>query len=162
MLTDISPSTKRLGFWSAVLATVFSITYDVGQVAERGDEAVIVAMVRSRESEYTSWACRTPHAIPVLGPIVSSACCQYPPTFVDQPKNLEPHRCRIRHCLHSLDQYQLLCSAHVGSAPTRCRSYARHRTVPVRAFRFILVLGGYSRIQLHECRHVVRRQGVYG
>jgi hypothetical protein len=34
MLTDISPSTKSVGFWSAVLATVFSITYDVGQVAE--------------------------------------------------------------------------------------------------------------------------------
>jgi hypothetical protein len=34
MLTGISPSTKALGFWSAVLATVFSITYDLGQVAE--------------------------------------------------------------------------------------------------------------------------------
>ena len=29
-----SPSAKKLGFWSAVLATVFSITYDVGQLAE--------------------------------------------------------------------------------------------------------------------------------
>lgn len=34
VVTDISPSTKTLGFWSAVLATVFSITYDVGQIAE--------------------------------------------------------------------------------------------------------------------------------
>ena len=34
MLKDISPSAKSLGFWSAVLATVFSITYDVGQIAE--------------------------------------------------------------------------------------------------------------------------------
>jgi hypothetical protein len=34
MLKDISPSAKALGFWSAVLATVFSITYDVGQIAE--------------------------------------------------------------------------------------------------------------------------------
>ena len=33
-MADISPSTKTLGFWSAVLATVFSITYDVGQIAE--------------------------------------------------------------------------------------------------------------------------------
>jgi len=33
-VTDISPSTKTLGFWSAVLATVFSITYIVGQIAE--------------------------------------------------------------------------------------------------------------------------------
>lgn len=33
-MRDISPSTKALGFWSAVLATVFSITYDVGQIAE--------------------------------------------------------------------------------------------------------------------------------
>lgn len=32
--TEISPSTKVVGFWSAVLATVFSITYDVGQIAE--------------------------------------------------------------------------------------------------------------------------------
>ena len=31
---QISPSTKAIGFWSAVLATVFSITYDVGQIAE--------------------------------------------------------------------------------------------------------------------------------
>jgi hypothetical protein len=31
---EISPSTRALGFWSAVLATVFSITYDVGQIAE--------------------------------------------------------------------------------------------------------------------------------
>jgi hypothetical protein len=29
-----SPSARKLGFWSAVLATVFSITYDVGQLAE--------------------------------------------------------------------------------------------------------------------------------
>jgi hypothetical protein len=34
MPTSISPSTKMLGFWSAVLATVFSITYVVGQLAE--------------------------------------------------------------------------------------------------------------------------------
>lgn len=34
MTHTISPSTKALGFWSAVLATVFSITYDVGQIAE--------------------------------------------------------------------------------------------------------------------------------
>jgi len=34
MVTDISPSTKTVGFWSAVLATVFSITYVVGQLAE--------------------------------------------------------------------------------------------------------------------------------
>lgn len=34
MVTDISPSTRKVGFWSAVLATVFSITYDVGQLAE--------------------------------------------------------------------------------------------------------------------------------
>ena len=30
---QIYPSTKAVGFWSAVLATVFSITYVVGQVA---------------------------------------------------------------------------------------------------------------------------------
>jgi hypothetical protein len=34
MQTAVSPSTKSLGQWSAVLATVFSITYDVGQIAE--------------------------------------------------------------------------------------------------------------------------------
>ena len=34
MAMQISPSTKAVGFWSAVLATVFSITYDVGQIAE--------------------------------------------------------------------------------------------------------------------------------
>ena len=34
MASSISPSTKALGFWSAVLATVFSLTYIVGQVAE--------------------------------------------------------------------------------------------------------------------------------
>ena len=34
MVNDISPSTKAVGFWSAVLATVFSITYDIGQLAE--------------------------------------------------------------------------------------------------------------------------------
>lgn len=34
MVTGIAPSTKALGFWSAVLATVFSITYVVGQLAE--------------------------------------------------------------------------------------------------------------------------------
>jgi hypothetical protein len=30
----ISPSTKTVGFWSAVLATLFSVTYIVGQLAE--------------------------------------------------------------------------------------------------------------------------------
>ena len=34
MVPEISPSTKTLGFWSAVLATVFSVTYDIGQLAE--------------------------------------------------------------------------------------------------------------------------------
>jgi hypothetical protein len=34
MLTSISPSTKAIGFWSAVLATVLSITYVIGQLAE--------------------------------------------------------------------------------------------------------------------------------
>jgi hypothetical protein len=34
MARDVSSSTKAIGFWSAVLATVFSITYVIGQLAE--------------------------------------------------------------------------------------------------------------------------------
>ena len=34
MLAQVSPSVRTVGFWSAVLATVFSITYGVGQIAE--------------------------------------------------------------------------------------------------------------------------------
>jgi len=34
MLTRIPSATRAVGFWAAVLATVFSITYDVGQIAE--------------------------------------------------------------------------------------------------------------------------------
>ncbi|HBE17949.1 MAG TPA: hypothetical protein DEG17_03775 [Cyanobacteria bacterium UBA11149] len=34
MTREISPSTKTVGFWSAVLATVFSITYVIGQLGE--------------------------------------------------------------------------------------------------------------------------------
>ncbi|HUU46527.1 MAG TPA: hypothetical protein VM118_12420 [Acidobacteriota bacterium] len=34
MTNQISPSTKAVGFWSAVLATVFSLTYVVAQIAE--------------------------------------------------------------------------------------------------------------------------------
>lgn len=34
MTTPISPSAKAAGFWSAVLATVFSLAYVVGQLAE--------------------------------------------------------------------------------------------------------------------------------
>lgn len=34
MATQISASTKNVGFWSAVLSTVFSLTYVVGQLAE--------------------------------------------------------------------------------------------------------------------------------
>lgn len=34
MVTDVSPSTKAVGFWSALLATAFSVTYVVGQIAE--------------------------------------------------------------------------------------------------------------------------------
>ena len=34
MTREISPSTKVVGFWSAVLATGFSLTYVVGQLAE--------------------------------------------------------------------------------------------------------------------------------
>lgn len=34
MVTELSPSTRAVGFWSAVLATVFSITYVVAQLAE--------------------------------------------------------------------------------------------------------------------------------
>lgn len=34
MVTELSPSTKTVGFWSAVLATVFSLFYVVAQLAE--------------------------------------------------------------------------------------------------------------------------------
>jgi hypothetical protein len=34
MITQIPLSSKNVGFWSAVLATVFSITYSIGQIAE--------------------------------------------------------------------------------------------------------------------------------
>jgi hypothetical protein len=34
MLKQISPSAQKAGLWSAVLATAFSITYDVAQIAE--------------------------------------------------------------------------------------------------------------------------------
>jgi len=34
MMTGISPATRAVGFWSAVLATVFSLTYVIGQLAE--------------------------------------------------------------------------------------------------------------------------------
>jgi len=34
MVAEVSPSTKAVGFWSAVLATVFSLTYVVAQIAE--------------------------------------------------------------------------------------------------------------------------------
>jgi hypothetical protein len=34
MTTPVSQSVKAVGFWSAVLATVFSIAYDLGQIAE--------------------------------------------------------------------------------------------------------------------------------
>ena len=34
MIAMTSPSTRAVGFWSAVLATVFAITYDIGQIAE--------------------------------------------------------------------------------------------------------------------------------
>lgn len=34
MVRDLPSSTKTLGFWSAVLATVFSLVYVVGQIAE--------------------------------------------------------------------------------------------------------------------------------
>ena len=34
MTSAISPSTKALGFWSALLATTFSIAYDFGQISE--------------------------------------------------------------------------------------------------------------------------------
>ena len=34
MIAPISPSTRAAGFWSAVLAAIFSITYVIGQLAE--------------------------------------------------------------------------------------------------------------------------------
>jgi hypothetical protein len=34
MIPDIYQSTKSVGFWSAILATVFSIAYDLAQIAE--------------------------------------------------------------------------------------------------------------------------------
>jgi hypothetical protein len=34
METNLNASVSKLGFWSAVLATVFSLTYDAGQLAE--------------------------------------------------------------------------------------------------------------------------------
>ena len=34
MFATLSPSTRSLGFWAAACATVFAITYDLGQIAE--------------------------------------------------------------------------------------------------------------------------------
>lgn len=34
MLTEVSPSTRAVGFWSAVLASIFSVIYIIGQLAE--------------------------------------------------------------------------------------------------------------------------------
>ena len=34
MATTLSPSLRTAGLWSAILATGFSITYDIGQIAE--------------------------------------------------------------------------------------------------------------------------------
>lgn len=34
MIGSISPATRTAGFWSAVLATLFSITYVIAQLAE--------------------------------------------------------------------------------------------------------------------------------
>lgn len=34
MTESVSPSTAALGYWSALLATVFSLAYDAGQIAE--------------------------------------------------------------------------------------------------------------------------------
>ncbi len=34
MTAPISQSTKLLGFWSAALATIFSLVYIIGQLAE--------------------------------------------------------------------------------------------------------------------------------
>lgn len=34
IVAQMSPSTKSIGFWSAIFATAFSITYIVGQLAE--------------------------------------------------------------------------------------------------------------------------------
>jgi hypothetical protein len=34
VVTEISPSAKTAGFWSALLTTLFSITYDLAQIAE--------------------------------------------------------------------------------------------------------------------------------
>ncbi len=34
MLGPVSPALRKVGLWSAVLATVFAVTYDVGQIAE--------------------------------------------------------------------------------------------------------------------------------
>jgi hypothetical protein len=31
---EVPPNIYRLGFWSAVLASVFSVAYDIGQLAE--------------------------------------------------------------------------------------------------------------------------------
>jgi hypothetical protein len=34
MVNEISPSTRSVGFWSAVLATIFSLSYVIAQIAE--------------------------------------------------------------------------------------------------------------------------------
>lgn len=34
VVAEMSPSTRSVGLWSAVFATIFSLTYDVGQLAE--------------------------------------------------------------------------------------------------------------------------------
>ena len=49
----------------------------------------------------------------------------------------------------------------MGGAAPRGRPDERHRAIHFRAVRFILILGGYPRLQFHERGHTIRSQGFH-
>jgi hypothetical protein len=156
----VSPSTRAVGFWSAVLATAFSLTYVVGQIAEW------LGWLGSAGGPESS---STPLGIVVLltPSLFLGSAFLVLLVSVHQIASSERRVWSLAALAFGI-AYAVLISMNYFVQLTLvaprlgARRHEGDRGVPLRAVRLIPVRGRHPRLQLHERRDAVRGAGIHG
>ena len=107
---EVSPSTKAVGFWSAVLSRC--LAYLRCRAARRMARATWIGR-RANKHKYATGPGRTFDTFTILGLIVSRIGREHSPNSTCEPQGLELGRCGFCHDLCSFDWHGLLCPTHV-------------------------------------------------
>src|SRR5450631_3166712 len=150
----VSAATKSVGFWSAVLATVFSLTYDVGQLAEWLGWLGSGGGPESASTPLGLVVLLTPSLL--LGSsflVLIVSVHQLAPPANRVWSHVAVAFATVYAVLISLNYFVQLT---LVAPPARAWAGPRHRGVPVRSVRFVPLRSGHPRLQLHESGHSVR------